>query len=79
MGGEGEKISEFRSLGGGPHKFGTITQTGTDGGSDALGFVKAQLNHKIPDFFGEDGVNDIRTYDWAGGGAKFLPIDAGGF
>lgn len=70
MKGKNQRVQE---LGGGPNKF------GTDGGGVALGFVKAQLNHQIPVFFWEDGVNDIMTYDWAGGGAKFLPIDAGGF
>ena len=53
MGGEGKKSASFKELGGGPNKFGTITQTGTDGGGDALGFVKAQLDHQIPYFWVE--------------------------
>lgn len=73
------KGASFKELGGGPNKFGTITQTGTDGGGDALRFLTTHLNHQIPHVFWEDGVNDIMTYDWAGSGAKFLPIDAGGF
>ena len=45
------KGASFKELGGGPNKFGTITQTGTDGGGDALRFLTTHLNHQIPHVF----------------------------